>query len=217
MSVGENGKVGVHRDVTVDWSGSEMQDGGWNFSWDDYWVSDEEDAEVGEVMSLVGLADSIWSELVLSGKEKSRRKGCDAVNVCNFGGAVGESSKRFRYFGLKGVAMADSDWDEDDSRSAWTKRRFDLGKNDGGGDLINYDCEKYDDDNCDDCGDNTPCNVSIIIFKDLMFPFPIRWRWSFWYSSIFKGLSGKVQYCLGAWKSYCWIFCNSLSDKHWSY
>ena len=55
-----------------------------------------------------------------------------------------------------------------------------------------------DDDNCDDCGDNTPCNVSIISFKDLMFPFPIRWRWSFWYSSIFKGLSGKVQY--GSWR-----------------
>ena len=22
---------------------------------------------------------------------------------------------------------------------------------------------------------------------------------------------------LGAWKSYCWIFCNSFLDKHWSY
>ena len=36
-----------------------MLDGGWNFSWDDFWVSDSEDAEVGEVMSLVGLADGI--------------------------------------------------------------------------------------------------------------------------------------------------------------
>ena len=89
----------------------------------------------------------------MSGKEKSWWKGFDAVNVCNFGGAVGESSKRFRYFGLKCVAMADSDWDEDDSTNAWSKRRFDLGKNDGGGDLINYECGKYDDDNCDDCGD----------------------------------------------------------------
>ena len=174
MGVGEDGKVGVHRDVTADSRGSGMQDGRWKFSWDDCWVSDEEDAEVGEVMSLVGLADGIWSELVLSGKEKSWRKGCDAVNACNFGGAVGESSQRFRYFGLKCVAMADSDWDEDDSRSAWTKNRFDLGKNNGGGDLINYDCDKYDDDNCDNCGDNTPCNVSMISFKDFMFPFQIR-------------------------------------------
>ena len=54
MGVGEDGKVGVHRHVTVDWIRSGMQDGGWNFSWDDCWVSDEEDAEVGEVMSLVG-------------------------------------------------------------------------------------------------------------------------------------------------------------------
>ena len=42
----------------------------------------EEDAEVGEIMSLVGLADdSIWSEVVLSDEEKSWRKGSDAVNV----------------------------------------------------------------------------------------------------------------------------------------
>ena len=46
-----------------------MLDDGWNFSWDDYRVLDEEDGEVGEVISLVGLADGIWSEVVLSGKE----------------------------------------------------------------------------------------------------------------------------------------------------
>ena len=46
-----------------------MLDDGWNFSWDDCRVLDEEDAEVGEVISLVGLADGIWSEVVLSGKE----------------------------------------------------------------------------------------------------------------------------------------------------
>ena len=51
MRVGEDGKVGVHGDVTVDRSGSEMLDGGWNFSWDDCGVSNEENAEVGEVMS----------------------------------------------------------------------------------------------------------------------------------------------------------------------
>ena len=52
VRVGEDGKVGVHGDVTVDRSGSEMLDGGWNFSWDDCGVSnEEEDAEVGEVMS----------------------------------------------------------------------------------------------------------------------------------------------------------------------
>ena len=53
--------------------------------------------------------------------------------------------------------------------------RFDLGTKDGGGDLINDDCGKYDDDDdCDDCGDRTSCNVSIIKFEKLMFPFSIR-------------------------------------------
>ena len=40
-------------------------------------------------MSLVGLADDIWSEVVLSDEEQSCGKGDDAVNVCDFGGAVG--------------------------------------------------------------------------------------------------------------------------------
>ena len=44
-------------------------------------------------MSLVGLAVGIWSEVVLSDEEKSRRKGGDAVNICDFGGAVGELCK----------------------------------------------------------------------------------------------------------------------------
>ena len=89
----EDGKVGVHGDVTVDRSGSGMLDGGWNFSWDDCALSDEEYTEVDEVMSLVGLADGIWSEVVLGGEENTWRKGGDAVNVCNFGGAVGELIK----------------------------------------------------------------------------------------------------------------------------
>ena len=29
-----------------------------------------------------------------------------------------------------------------------------MGKEDGGGDLISDDCDKYDDHDCDDCGDN---------------------------------------------------------------
>ena len=41
-------------------------------------------------MSLVGLADDIWSEVVLSDEEKSWRKGGDAVNVFDFGRAIGE-------------------------------------------------------------------------------------------------------------------------------
>ena len=48
-------------------------------------------------------------------------------------------------------------------------------KEDGGGNLINNDCDKHDDDDCDDdCGDNTSCKVSIINFENLMFPFSIR-------------------------------------------
>ena len=160
-SVGEDGKVGVHGDVTVDRSGSGMLDGGWNFTWGDCGVSVEEDAEVGEVMSLVGIAEDIWSEVVLSDEEKSWRKAGDAVNVCDFGGAVGKLCKVIWRFGLKAVAVAESDWDENDCGSGRTERRFDLGKEDGGGDLINDDCDKYDgdDDDCDDCGDNKSCNV----------------------------------------------------------
>ena len=80
--------------------------------------------------------------------------------------------------GLKGVAVAESDWDKDDWESIWTEEKFDLGKEDGDGVLINDDCDKHDDDNCDDCGDNMPCNVSITDSENLMFPFSIRWRWS---------------------------------------
>ena len=44
-------------------------------------------------MRLVRLEDDIWSEVALSDKEKSWRKSCDAVNVCDFGGVVGELCK----------------------------------------------------------------------------------------------------------------------------
>ena len=60
-------------------------------------------------MSLVGLADDIWSEVVLCDEEKSWQKDGDAVNVCDFGGAVGELWKIILCFGLKDVAVADSD------------------------------------------------------------------------------------------------------------
>ena len=72
--------------------------------------------------------------------------------------------------------MAKSDWDEDDWKNVWTERRFYLGMEDGGGGLINDDFDKYDDS--DYCGDTTSCNVSIITFQNLVFPFSVRWRWS---------------------------------------
>ena len=46
----------------------------------------------------------------------------------------------------KGLAMADIDWDEDDWESGSAEKRFHLGKEDGGGDMIKDDCHKYDDD-----------------------------------------------------------------------
>ena len=45
---------------------------------------------------------------------------------------------------------------------------------DGGGYVIKDDCDKYDDDNCDDCGGSMSCNVSIINFENFIFPFSIR-------------------------------------------
>ena len=102
-----------------------MLDGGWNCTWDDCRVSVEENAEVGEVMSLLGLADDIWSEVVLSEMRKNlgEWKGGNAVNVCDFGGAVRELWKIIWCFELNGVAVADSDWDENDWESglSWKK------------------------------------------------------------------------------------------------
>ena len=173
VSVGEDGNVEVNRDVTEDRSGSGMLDGRWNFSWDDCRVSDKEDTEICEVMSLVGLVDNTWSEVALSSEEKTWQKGGDAGNVCDSGGAVRKLSKKMWDFGLKGVVGADSDWDEDDWESVWTERR--LGKEDGGGALINDDCYKCDDDNGDDeRGDNTPCKISVIDLENLIFSFSIR-------------------------------------------
>ena len=68
---------------------------------------------------------------------------------------------------MEGVAVANSDWDEHDWESVWSER-LDLGKEDGGGDLIDY--------GCDNCGDDKSCNVSITNFENLEFPFSIRWR-----------------------------------------
>ena len=74
-------------------------------------------------MSLVGWAEDIWLEVVLSGEEKSWWKGGDAVNVCDFGEAVGELYKIIWSFGLKGVAVADSNWDGDDWESDWSEKK----------------------------------------------------------------------------------------------
>ena len=49
-----------------------------------------------------------------------------------------------------------------------------MDKENGGGNLIKDDCHKYDDDDCDDCGDNTSCNVLLINFEHFMFPLSVR-------------------------------------------
>ena len=111
--------------------------------------------------------------------EKNLTNGWGWANNCNFGGAVGELNKKFWHFWFNGVAVTDINWDENDLESLWTERRFDRDKEDGGGNLINDDCDKHDGDNCDDgCGDNISRKVSIIILENLMFSFSIRWRWS---------------------------------------
>ena len=53
-----------------------------------------------------------------------------------------------------------------------------MSKENRGGDMIKDDCDKHDDhDNSDDDNDdNMSCNVSIIYFENLIFPFSIRKR-----------------------------------------
>ena len=149
-------------------------------------------------MSLVGLPNGIRSEDVLSDEKKSWRKDGDAINVYDFAGSVWELWKIIWCFELKGIAVADSHWDEDDWGRSWAERKFDLVKEDGGDNLIKDDCDKYEDDDWDDCSDNTSCNVSITDFENFIFPFSIRWKWSLLYSSMFRELSGKVQ--SGSWR-----------------
>lgn len=62
---------------------------------------------------------------------------------------------------LKGVAVADRDWDDDDWESVWTGGRFDLIEDEGEY-FSDGDCNKHKDDNCDDGGDgdDTFCSVS---------------------------------------------------------
>ena len=73
----------------------------------------------------------------------------------------------------------------------WAER-FEQSSKDGGGNLIKDDCDdKYYDDGCDDCGDNTSCNVSIINLENFMFPFSNRWGWS--YGNVFQ-LNSNVLY-----------------------
>ena len=50
----------------------------------------------------------------MSAEGKSWQKGGVAVNICNFGGAVGEISKKVWHFGLKDVTVAESDWGKND-------------------------------------------------------------------------------------------------------
>ena len=69
--------------------------------------------------------------------------------------------------------MADSDWDEDDREIVLTEGRFDLGKEDGSGDIIKDDCDKHDDNCSSYRHDNMSCNILIINFKNLIFPFSI--------------------------------------------
>ena len=74
--------------------------------------------------------------------------------------------------------MNEGESDEDDWESAWTKGRFDQAKEGEGDKLINDDCDKQDDDNCDDdCGDIISYNFSITDLESLIFPFSIRWKW----------------------------------------
>ena len=129
-----------------------------------------------------------------------------AVNVCDFGGAFRESWKIIWCFGLKGIAVADSDWDEDDWGSVWAERRFDLVKKDGGDDLIKDGCDKYDDDDCDDCGDNTSCNVPITDFENFKFPFSIRWRYLYNTVPFLENCLAKSSLGLGTWKSFFFYF-----------
>ena len=56
------------------------------------WVQERmEKQEYMEMLQQIEvLADDIWSEVVQSDDEKSWRKSGDPVDVCHFGGAVGE-------------------------------------------------------------------------------------------------------------------------------
>ena len=114
----------------------------------------------------------IYSQTLSTAVRKTLGK--KVVDVWNFEGPVRELRKRFSHLGFKGLAVADIDWDVNNCEIFLTEGKVNLGKEDGGGDMIKDDCDKHDDDNCDnDCDDNTSCNVSIINLKNLMFPFSI--------------------------------------------
>ena len=63
-------------------------------------------------MSFTGSVDDMWSEDVLSNEESTCSKGGNAGNVWNFGGADEESNKTFLHFGLRGIAVTNSDCDK---------------------------------------------------------------------------------------------------------
>lgn len=69
---------------------------------------------------------------------------------------------------MKGIAVAESECDENDWESAWTEKRFELAKKSEVEDLIIDDCDKHDDNNFDDdCGDTTSCSFLITDSKRL--------------------------------------------------
>ena len=79
---------------------------------------------------------------------------------------------------MKGLALADSDCDEDDWGSVWTVGKFELLEEDEGKDLRNDDGDKHDD-NCDDDDDDDDddnkksCKALMIDFDSLIFPFSL--------------------------------------------
>ena len=112
---------------------------------------------------------------------------------------LGEMEKNKNILTLRVEGVVVTDRDENDWESNWAERRFDLRKEDGGDELISESA--------------TSCSVSVIDLGNLTFLLSIWWRWSLWYSCMFKELSGKVQSGLDSWKLFCWIFRNSLSEK----
>ena len=169
----------IHRDVTLDRTRNRIVDAGGNFSWDYYSVSDEEDTEAGEVASLIGLANDIRSEVNLNLRKTIEKT---VVMLVMFEILVEQTeyqAKKIDILDWRVLFVADSYWDEDDWESVWAEGRLDLDKEDGGVDMTNDNCDKYDNDSYDaDCGNNTSCSVSIICFQDLIFLFSIRRRWS---------------------------------------
>ena len=65
-------------------------------------------------MSFIVSVDDMWREDALSNEESTWGKGGNAGNVWNFGGADEELNKIFLHFGLRGIAVTNSDRDKND-------------------------------------------------------------------------------------------------------